>query len=176
LFQHHHKFIKQLYVRKSNEYSENKIYPYAKESDFAEGVVERVRNLIRINNSNHSWNELSNDDFFKISGLYRTDLSSGLQGFTSSAILLFGKPEVINSVIPHYKIDALVRIDNIDRYDDRENIRCNLIESYDKLMSFVEKHLLDRFYLQETQRISLRNKIFREVIANMLIHREYTNA
>jgi len=34
------------------------------------------------------------------------------------------------------------------------------------MMNFVEKHLSDKFYLQGTQRISLRDKIFREVIAN----------
>ncbi len=43
-------------------------------------------------------------------------------------------------------------------------------------MNFVAKHLPDTFYLEGDQRISLREKIFREIIANMLIHREYTNA
>ncbi len=43
-------------------------------------------------------------------------------------------------------------------------------------MAFMEKHLPDKFYLQGIQRISLRDKFFREVVANMLIHREYTNA
>jgi len=69
-----------------------------------------------------------------------------------------------------------LRINDIDRYDDRENIRCNLVDAYDKLMQFVEKHLPDKFYLENDQRISLRDKIFREVVANILIHREYTNA
>ena len=79
-----------------------------------------------------------------------------------SALLLFGKSEIIQSAIPHYKVDALLRKENIDRYDDRINLRCNIIEAYDKLMAFVEKHLPDKFYLQGTQRISLREKIFRE--------------
>ena len=43
-------------------------------------------------------------------------------------------------------------------------------------MDFVEKHLPDKFYLQGDQRVSLRSKIFREVIANLIVHREYTNA
>ncbi|MEI7597406.1 MAG: winged helix-turn-helix transcriptional regulator [Bacteroidota bacterium] len=93
-----------------------------------------------------------------------------------AALLLFARDEIIQSAIPHYKIDALLRKENIDRYDDRENIRCNLIEAYDKLMAFVSKHLPDKFYLDGIQRISLREKIFREVVANMLIHREYNNA
>ena len=60
--------------------------------------------------------------------------------------------------------------------DDRDVIRCNLIESYDRLMAFVEKHIDDKFYMENEIRVSARNKLFREVIANMLIHREYSNA
>lgn len=52
----------------------------------------------------------------------------------------------------------------------------NLIVSYDKLMDFVTKHLDDKFYLEGSQRIDVRNKIFREVCANMLIHREFSSA
>jgi len=65
--------------------------------------------------------------------------------------------------------------ENIDRYDDRDDIRTNMIESYDRLMAFVAKHLPDKFFLEKDQRISLRDHIFREVAANMLIHREFLN-
>lgn len=168
--------LKQMYSRKSAEYSENRIYPFLYESDFAEGVVDRVRKIIRIYNPEHPWNELSDKEFYKSAGLYRKDLATGEEGFTLAALLLFGKPETIQSAIPHYKIDALLRKVNLDRYDDRINIRANLVEAYDILMSFVAKHLPDKFYLQGDHRISLRDKIFREVVANILIHREYTNA
>ena len=80
-----------------------------------------------------------------------------------TALLMFGKEETIQSAIPHYKIDALLRQIDLDRYDDRENIRCNLIDAYDKLMNFVAKHLPDKFYMEGDQRISLREKIFREL-------------
>lgn len=53
--------------------------------------------------------------------------------------------------------------------------RTNLIESYDKLMAFIKKHLPDPFYLEDDKRVSLRNKIFREAITNILIHREFIN-
>ena len=43
-------------------------------------------------------------------------------------------------------------------------------------MDFVAKHLSDPFYLEGTQRKSLRGAIFREIIVNMIVHREYTNA
>ncbi len=41
------------------------------------------------------------------------------------------------SVLPQYKhTDAIYRVKNIDRYDDREVIITNLIDSYRKLMEF----------------------------------------
>ena len=43
-------------------------------------------------------------------------------------------------------------------------------------MAFVRKHLPDKFYQEGEQRISLRDRIFREVIGNLLIHREFANA
>ncbi|NLI99717.1 MAG: DeoR family transcriptional regulator [Bacteroidales bacterium] len=132
--------------------------------------------MIKINRADHPWNELSDNDFFNASGLYRRDLTTGKEGFTLAALLLFGKDEVIQSAIPHYKIDALVRRVDLDRYDDRENIRCNLVEAYDRLMAFIVKHLPDKFYLEGDLRISLRDKIFREIVANILIHRESMNA
>ncbi len=168
--------IKNLYTRKNLLYSENTIYPFLYETDFVPGIVERARKIIKINRATHPWNELSNEEFYRSAGLYRRDLTTGVEGFTMSALLLFGKDEAIQSVIPHYKTDALLRKVDIDRYDDRENIRCNLIDAYDRLMNFVAKHLPDKFYMEGDQRISLRDKIFREIIANMLIHREYTNA
>ena len=98
------------------------------------------------------------------------------RGYTFAAVLLFGKDETIRDILPHYKIDALVRKDNIDRFDDRLYCTTNLIDAYDQLMDFVAKHLSDPFYLEGTQRKSLRGAIFREIIVNMIVHREYTNA
>src|SRR4030065_2146365 len=43
-------------------------------------------------------------------------------------------------------------------------------------MDFGAKHLPDKFFLDGDARISLRERIFREVIANLIVHREYTNA
>jgi ATP-dependent DNA helicase RecG len=70
------------------------------------------------------------------------------------ALLLFGKEEAILSAVPHYKIDALVRRFDIDHYDDRITIRCNLIEAYNQLLDFVVKHLPDKFHMIEYQRVS----------------------
>jgi ATP-dependent DNA helicase RecG len=114
-------------------------------------------------------------ELLKSAGLYIRDYKNNIEGFTLAAILLLGKDEVIMSIIPYFKTDAILRKINLDRYDDRDDIRTNLIESYDRLMAFVNKHLPDTFYLEGDIRISIRDKIFREVISNMLIHRDYGN-
>lgn len=100
---------------------------------------------------------------------------SGKQGFTLAAILLFGKDTTVLNAVPHHRTDAILRRENQDRYDDRDFITCNIIESFDRLMSFVLKHFNDKFHLEGFVRVDLRDKLFREVVVNLLIHREYLN-
>ena len=119
--------------------------------------------------------ELDDMELLKSARLFHKDYQTGEQGFTLAAVLLFGNDDVILNILPHHKTDALLRVDNIDRYDDRDDIRTNLIESYDRLMGFTAKHLPDKFHLIGDQRVSIRDRIFREVAANCLIHREYLN-
>jgi len=165
----------ELYLRKNNSYSENTIYPFLTTEHFEEGIVQRAKTIIRSNRPSHPWLTLDDNAFYAAAGLYRTDLQTNQTGFTLAALLLFGKEEAILSMLPHYKVDALVRRIDMNRYDDRETFRCNLITAYELLMHFVKKHLPDKFYLEGEQRISLRDLIFRELIANFLIHREYLN-
>ncbi|GHT54010.1 hypothetical protein FACS189451_08360 [Bacteroidia bacterium] len=49
-----------------------------------------------------------------------------------------------------------------------------MIEAYSRLMAFIRKHTPDRFYLEGNQRRSIRELIFREMVANLLVHREYS--
>lgn len=168
--------VSQLYLRKQNSYSENQVYPYVELSDFKESLFDKVRNLARNQQPKHPWLAMTNEELLRSAGLYKKDMKTGQSGYTLAAVLLFGKDETIQSVVPHYKTDAIARKENTDRYDDRDDIRTNLFESYDRLMAFVAKHLSEKFHLINTQRINVRDNLFREVIANLLVHREYTNA
>lgn len=167
--------ISALYQRKSTQYSENHIYPYLRIEDLQQETIEKARSMIRSARPKHPWLELSDMDMFRQANLYRHDFTTNQKGFTLAALMLFGKQESIQSVLPYYKIDAVMRIVNTDRYDDRVSLFGNIIDGYDGLMQFIEKHLPDPFYMEGDQRISLREKIFREIIANLLVHREYLN-
>ncbi len=64
----------------------------------------------------------------------------------------------------------------MDPYDDREVIITNLIDSFRRLMDFGKKHLNDVFVLDGDQSVSARDKILREIISNILAHRDYSSA
>ena len=108
--------------------------------------------------------------------IYQTDPETGKSGMTLAGLLLLGKRAPLLSAVPHHRTDLILRKVNLDRYDDRDFVDVNLVESYDRIMAFVAKHLPDPFYLEGTTSISIRDAIFREVASNILIHREYTNA
>ena len=79
------------------------------------------------------------------------------------------------SVLPQFKTDAIYRVENLDRYDDREVIITNLLDSYEKLMVFGKKHLNDIFVLEGIQNVSARDRSLREIISNILAHRDYSS-
>jgi len=168
--------IAEIYNRKRTHYTEGIIYPEIQFSDFNPTLFPKIRNLIKSNEANHPWLSISDEQLLKKAGLWKRDFQTGQEGHTLAAILLLGTDEVIQQVLPHYKIDALVRRENTSRYDDRLYIQTNLIDAYDQLLGFVAKHLPDKFYIEGDQRKSLRTAIFREIVANIIVHREYTNA
>ncbi len=169
--------ISQLHLRKSHEYSERKLFPYAKEEDFEfKRLMPKVRLLVQSRMPDHPWKAMSDMDILKSAGLYQKDRETGKFGFNLAAVLLFGKEEVIRSCTANYLTDAICRKENLDRYDDRLIVNTNLIDAYEQLIDFIAKHTLDRFYLMDGQSVSIRSKIAREIVSNSLVHREYSSA
>jgi ATP-dependent DNA helicase RecG len=172
----HSALVTNLYMRKQTTYSENQVFPYFELADCNQELFRRIRMMAENKQmAAHPWTNMSDEEIIRSAGLYKTDPITGKSGLTLAAALLLGKDEIIQSVLPHHKTDALLRVENLDRYDDRDDIRTNLIDSFDRLMAFIAKHLPDKFYLEGVQRVSLRGKLFREIVSNLLIHREFAN-
>ena len=163
-----------LYGRKSAAYTEREIFPYVTENELRFDLVERAKKMALSRDSEHAWKDLSEIEIIRSAGLYDEDWRTGKKGFNLACILLFGKDEVISSCAPGFETDTLVRRENIDRYDDRLIVGKNLIEAYDKLFDFIAKHTLDRFFLVDNQNVSVRSWISRELVSNILVHREYS--
>lgn len=165
--------VSEMYLRKKSSYSESKIYPYAQLSDLEPSAFQRVRDMVKIQKKEHPWLTMSDLELLKSAGFYMKDMETGKEGITLGGILVFGKQTTIQSVLPHYRTDVIVRMNDFDRYDDRDDIRENLLESYERIMNMIRKHLDEGFYLEKDVRISPRDILFREVVVNCLIHREF---
>ncbi len=165
--------VANLYLNKSSIYSENKIYPAVTYEDLREDIIDRAKTIALNRNPNHIWRDWDYKTILAKTSLYHKDFSTGEEGYTLAAVLLFGTDDLIRSVLPSYKIDLVKRVDNPLRYDDRVDLRTNLIDSYDIILDFVNKYLPNPFYLENNSRINLRDIIFREIISNILVHKEY---
>ena len=168
-----HHLIAGLYLRKQDGYSENRVFPQLEITDFVSEDFDYVRNIVSVFDKKHSWINMNNDEILRSAKMYLQDEQTGKSGYTLAAALTFGKPETIAKVCPQYRTDALCRKEDILRYDDRDTVDCNLLQAYERLMAFIRKHTPDRFYIEGDVRLSIRDIIFREMITNMLIHREF---
>ena len=126
-------------------------------------------------NKNHVWENMSNEELLRSANLILTDPETKREGITLTAILLFGKDNSIMSVLPQHKTDAIFRVENKDRYDDRDVVITNLIDSYDRLIKFGQKHLNDLFVLDGIVNVNARDRILREIVSNTLAHRDYSS-
>jgi ATP-dependent DNA helicase RecG len=167
--------IAQLSVRKSNHFTEREIFPYAREGHLLlDKLMPMVRNMATGRMPKHPWKTMSDMEIIKSAGLYDEDVRTGKQGFNRAAILLFGREEIIQQVAPGYVTDCLLRAKDTDRYDDRLRVESNLIESFDAIMGFIAKHTDDPFFLIDNRNISVRDNIAKELVSNILVHREFS--
>ena len=168
--------IRNLFLKKGTFFTETHIYTGLKMSDLNESLFDKARNLIRSNRNDHPWLTVDNIQMLLDAVLYWKDYEQNKEGLTLAAALLFGKDLTIQNLLPAYKVEAMVRIKDKDRWDDRLTLRTNLIDTYQKLKEFLYRYLPDKFYLEGDQRVDLRDRIFREIIGNIIVHREYTDA
>ena len=165
--------IADLILRKQTGCTENRVLPYLTMDDLELELFDDVRKRVRLNRENHLWSTMTNEEILESAGMKLKDPSTGKEGYTLAAALLFGKERTLTSVVPFYRIDALCRKNNTSLYDDRDVIHCNLFRAYERLMEFCRRHLPEWPYIEGTQRLSIRELVMRENCLNLLIHREY---
>jgi ATP-dependent DNA helicase RecG len=180
--------VENLYLRKRNESSENIVCPFLRMADLEETAFRVMRKAITVSHPAHPWLKLTNEELLHSAGFWRRDPISKKEGFVLAAVLLFGKEVTIQNYSPiTYRTDAIYRNVSYERfsqpasdypesrYDDRDIIFSNLIDSYARLMKFVQRNLPKRILNKGTVSVNIREKLFGEVVTNFLAHREYTH-
>ena len=168
--------IANLFIRKSKRKTEETVYPVLGMDALEEEAFDFMRQMVRVDNAEHPWISMSNEEVLRSGQMIAVDPETGKEGLTLAAILLFGKRKTIASVLPTYFIDVLCRIHDTELYDDRLQVKENLMVAYRAIMEFIKKHLPEKPYIEGIQRFSLRDRILREVTLNLLIHREYSSS
>ena len=169
--------IAELYAQKRNVFTENQVFPYLKITDLDTALFDKVRSRLALVNANHPWLEATNERILRDARFLRKDFTTGVEGLTLAAALIFGIDEVIGNILPAYRIDILVRRENMNRWDDRLLLKTNLIDSYLQALAFIKEKWAEKFYQDRSgERKDLRELIFRELVGNLIIHREYNSA
>jgi len=171
--------IAEMYARKRNVFSENQIFPNLRIQDLDATLFDKVKSRIALVNANHPWLATGyfNERILRDARFLRRDFTTGQEGLTLAAALVFGTDEVIGNLLPAYRIDILVRRENKDRWDDRLLLKTNLIDSYLQALQFIKNQWPEKFWQDaDGNRKDLRELIFRELVANIIIHREYNSA
>ena len=130
--------VYKLYARKQGTYFVNKVLPEWGMDVLRSDLIERARKMTRARSNNHPWLSMDDEELLRSAGLILLDNESRREGITLAAVLLFGKDITIMSVLPQHKTDMIFRIQNLDRYDDRDVIVTNLLDSYDRMNEFGE--------------------------------------
>jgi len=167
--------VYKLYARKQGTYFVNKVFPGWGIDMLRHDLIERARKMTIIRSNNHPWRFMDDEELLRSAGLILMDNEKQKEGITLAAILLFGKDITIMSALPQHKTDVIFRVQNVDRYDDRDVIITNLLDTYDRMNEFAKKHLNDPFVLDGMQSVSARDAILREIISNSLAHRDYSS-
>lgn len=167
--------LAEISIRKQGIYTEQRVYRYVQIDDLRADVIAMARKRAAISRPDHPWAHLDDEGLLRSAGLLGKNYATNEEGLNLAAILLLGKDDVIRSICPSYETDAIVRLENDQRYDDRSTVRCNLVEAYDLLADFCRGRLPDRFHLEGLQARSPRDVIVRELVANCLVHREFTS-
>ncbi|MBQ5573244.1 MAG: putative DNA binding domain-containing protein [Bacteroidaceae bacterium] len=150
-------------------------------------TFQYCRNILAAKKLNHAWLQLTDEEILLSTRLAKKDVYTEKLKLKYAALILFGKDDAIEELMPRYRFEALFHMCTYkqyndskyfsNRYDDRRTMRCNLIKVYDQLTQFTERYLPNKFYLPSgsTQREDIRWDLFREIIANLCVHADYSS-
>ena len=144
-------------------------------------TLDRYRMLFRIDNPDHVWNNLGQEDFLRQLGGLATDRVTGKEWLTMAGLLMFGKGLPVRDRFDNLRLDYIDRTDLIgdQRYSDRltydgtwEN---NLFNFMRTVMPRLTRDLPRPFAMVGMQRVddTAQHKAVREAMTNAIIHADF---
>ena len=141
--------------------------------DLRPGLIQKARKLACSLIPDHAWSTLDDLSLVRGAGLLGTDPISGLDCLTVAGLLLLGKDYTMQVYLPGRRIEARAQAILGEGNDHQEIFQTNLLSSFEYLMEFVKRNLPDGGFPPEFGGLSLRDAIMREVVSNLIVHRDY---
>ena len=101
--------VADMYNRKNSINTEIRVFSHITHEDIEPKMIERVKKMAisRRSDTHHPWEALGDLDLLKSANLYGKDPNTGNEGMNLAGILLLGSEQLIVSVLPHHKTDAI---------------------------------------------------------------------
>lgn len=140
--------------------------------------LHRYRNLFRVWNTDHIWNEVDDKTFLRNLGGYIVNREEGKEGLSMAGLMMFGKGLSIRERFDNFRMDYLNFCNLIgeERYSDRltydgrwEN---NLYQFFSIVLPKMTFDLPRPFRMEGMQRVddTPQHKAVREAFTNAIIH------
>ena len=140
--------------------------------------LHRYRNLFRVWNTDHVWNEIDDKSFLRNLGGYIVNREEGKEGLSLAGLMMFGKGLPIRERFGNFRMDYLNFCNLIgeERYSDRltydgrwEN---NLYQFFSIVLPKMTFDLPRPFRMEGMQRVddTPQHKAVREAFTNAIIH------
>lgn len=174
--------VKRMLADQSDFSQDEKILKNYTLDDVNKESYERYRNRFSVLKPTHPWINLDNKEFlFRIGG-WGKDRENNIEGLTIAGLVMFGNEWDITKEVPEYFLDYREKNDNSSeiRWDDRVTSQDgtwsgNIFDFYFKIINKLTEDINIPFKLKGTFREddTSVHKVFREALANALIHADY---
>ncbi len=151
--------LTRLYVQKQEIYTERKIYPFMRENDLSDSLIERAKALLLMKNEEHPFGRLENHVLLKEMNLSGINYETGERGLRLLAGLLFGKDMTLRNLFANTAVTCERQVDGETQ---RLNMETNLLDEAEKLIRFLQP--------------AVGEETAKAFVSEFLLSREYTSA